>query len=626
MLEFPRWKHILIALVLVASAIYALPNIYPQDPSLQIVDGSTAGLDEAATKVRRDETIAKVRKLLDEAKIPVKSMAYEGDSLIVRLTDPELQVRAADYVRPRMGEQGYTVALNLASTVPGWLSAVGAQPMTLGLDLRGGVHFLLQVDQVAAREKRENAYVDEVRKLLRDKDINYTSVGRDANGILVTLAKAADRIRAVNLLADNVPALAVVDENIADSLRLQLPAATVQQIADEAIEQNMTGLRNRVAALAEPVIQRQGNSRIAVALPGVQDTVEAKRLMGETATLEWRAVVDTTPGSTIVPPDARLYRQRERGADGLGLPILLSKRVIVSGEQIVDARPGIDPETSRPMVSIQLDSAGGKRMLDHTLDHVGKRMAIVYITRTPVTAMVDGKEVRTSRTTEEVISDATIQGVFGSQFQTTGLEREEAQRLSEDIKAGALAAPMDIVEERVIGPSLGAENVRRGIQAVLYSFVFVMVFFVVYYRMFGIITNLALLMNLLLVVAVMSLPGVGATLSLPGFAGIALTVGMSVDANVLINERIREELRLGLTPLAAIAAGYDKASGTIADANVTALLGGIAMAAFGSGPIKGFGITLIIGIITSMFTAVMVSRGIATLIYGGRRKLSSISI
>jgi preprotein translocase subunit SecD len=385
-----------------------------------------------------------------------------------------------------------------------------------------------------------------------------------------------------------------------------------------------------VASLAEPVIQRQGTSRIIVEMPGIQDVAEAKRLLGGTATLEWRAVVEGNPQTAketgVVPPDARLYFRRAEAPGAERQPILLSKRVIVSGDQLIDAIPGIDPQTGRPDVSIKLDSAGGKRMLKYTLDNVGKLMAIVYIERTPTTSTdpVTGKEVRSTSVREEVISAATVQGVFGSNFHTTGLEPDEAKQLSAQIKAGALAAPMEFVEERVVGPSLGAENVQRGMRAVLYSFVFVMVFFLVYYKMFGVVTNVALLLNLLLVVALMSV--FGATLTLPGFAGIALTVGMSVDANVLINERIREELRLGLSPLAAIAAGYDKASGTIADANVTALLGGLAMAAFGSGPIRGFGITLIIGILTSMYTAVEVSRGIATLIYGKRRKLAGLSI
>jgi preprotein translocase subunit SecD len=382
--------------------------------------------------------------------------------------------------------------------------------------------------------------------------------------------------------------------------------------------------------VSEPVIQRQGSNRIIVQLPGVQDTAEAKDIIGATATLEYRAMIGDMAAASeaqrsgIVPAEARLYFMRETNPDGSRIPILLSRRVIVSGDQLVDATPGTNPENGQPMVSIKLDTAGGKRMFNHTLDNVGKSMGVVYVERIPETRKVDGVEVRSVKINEDVINSATIQGVFGKDFQTTGLDPQEADRLSKQLKSGALAAPMDFAQERVIGPSLGAENVERGVKAVLFSFVFVLIFFIIYYKMFGIITNLALVLNLLLVVAVMSM--FGATLTLPGFAGIALTVGMSVDANVLINERIREELRIGNTPLASIAAGYEKASGTIVDANLTALLGGIAMAAFGSGPIRGFGITLIIGILTSMFTAVTVSRAIATLIYGRRRKLKTVSV
>jgi preprotein translocase subunit SecD len=620
MLEFPRWKYVLVALIVLASLLYALPNVFPQDPALQIAAPSGGLVDDALA--------TKVRGLLEAQKIAYKSVAKEGDDLIVRLPDTGSQVRAADTVRPQLGD--FTVALNLAPTVPSWLSALGAKPMTLGLDLQGGVHFLMEVDQAAAREKRENAYVEEVQVLLRDNDIRYTGVGRDANGILVNLPNEADRAKATTLLQREVPRLTVAGDSAPGTLRLQLLPQEIQKIADDAIEQNIVSLRNRVASLAEPVIQRQGTSRIIVELPGIQDVAEAKELLGGTATLEWRAVVEGNPLTAqetgVVPPNAMLYYRRAEVPGAPRQPVLLSKRVIVSGDQLIDAIPGMDPQSGSPDVSIKLDSAGGKRMLKHTLDNVGKLMAIVYIQRTPTTSIdpATGKEVRSSKETREVISTATIQGVFGSNFHTTGLEPDEAKQLSAQIKAGALAAPMEFVEERVVGPSLGAENVRRGVQAVLYSFVFVMVFFLVYYKMFGVVTNLALLLNLLLVVALMSL--FGATMTLPGFAGIALTVGMSVDANVLINERIREELRLGMSPLAAIAAGYDKASGTIADANVTALLGGLAMAAFGSGPIRGFGITLIIGILTSMYTAVEVSRGIATLIYGKRRKLAGLSI
>jgi len=621
MLEFPRWKYFLIALVLLASAFYALPNVFPTDPAVQVAAGRGVVVDDAlATRVRGE---------LEKAKVAYASVAKEGDDLIVRVADADAQTRASETLGLALGED-YTVALKRAATAPEWLAAMGAKPMTLGLDLQGGVHFLLEVDQAAAREKREDGYVEEVRVLLRDNDVSYKTVVRDADGMLVTLAKAEDRARALNLIAQSLPQLVVAGDSGGEILRLTVSPQELQKIANDAIEQNITTLRNRVAALGEPVIQRQGTSRIIVELPGVQDPAGAKEKIGGTATLEWRAVVEGNPltamESGVVPPDARLYFRRPEPGQPADqrIPILLSKRVIVSGDQLVDAIPGIDPQTGSPDVSIKLDSAGGKRMRDHTLDNVGKRMAIVYIESRPVTRIIDGKPVNTTDVTEEVINDATIQGVFGSNFHTTGLEAEESKRLSQQIKSGALAAPMVFAEERVIGPSLGAENVRRGMFAVLASFGFVMVFFLVYYKMFGIITNLALLLNLLLVVAFMSI--FGADMTLPGFAGIALTVGMSVDANVLINERIREELRLGLTPLASIAAGYDKASGTIADANVTALLGGMAMAAFGSGPIRGFGITLIIGILTSMYTAVEVSRGIATLIYGRRRKLASLSI
>jgi preprotein translocase subunit SecD len=379
------------------------------------------------------------------------------------------------------------------------------------------------------------------------------------------------------------------------------------------------------------VIQRQGDSRIVVQLPGVQDTAQARNLIGATATLEYRHVIDygsiavEAARTGIVPPNARLYYHRnDVGADGRPRPILLSRRVIVSGDQLVNATSNMSPNGG-PAVQIELNSVGGNRMLAHTRDNVGQLMAAVYIESIPETRIVDGEEVLSFRVSEEVINAATLQGVFSRNFETTGLESQtEAANLARLLRAGSLAAPMVIIEERIIGPSLGAENVKRGTQAVFWSFMFVLVFFLFYYKVFGIVTNLALLLNLLMVVAIMSV--IGATLTLPGLAGIALTVGLSVDANVLINERIREELRNGNSPLASIANGYDKASGTIADANLTAILAGVAMAVFGSGPIRGFGITLIIGVATSMYTAVSVSRGIATLIYGRRKKLARIAI
>ena len=624
MLEFPKWKYAVMFLVLFASALYSLPNLYPKQPAVQI--SVTRGVIEEGLAARIDQR-------LKAEGIAGASVGPDGDGLIVRLPGTDAQTKAAEVLKQELGSR-YTVALNLASSVPSWLSGLGGKPMTLGLDLQGGVHFLMEVDQKAALEKRENAYLDEIRGALREAKLGDYDASRGVDGIAIRFKNPQELLRAESLLMKSFPALQFSQPDDGNGLLLKAQAtpAEAKRIADGAVDQNITILRNRIDALgvSEPVIQRQGGNRIIVQLPGVQDTAEAKDSIGATATLEYRAQIGDLGqaaealSSGIVPPEARLYFMRETNPDGSRIPILLSRRVIVSGDQLVDATPISDPQTGRPAVSIKLDASGGKRMFNHTLENVGKNMAVVYVERVPETKIVGGQTVKTVRINEDVINSATIQGVFGKDFQTTGLDPQEAERLSKQLKAGALAAPMDFVQERVVGPSLGAENVKRGVQAVLYSFVFVMVFFVLYYRMFGLITNIALLLNLLLVVAVMSM--FGATLTLPGFAGIALTVGMSVDANVLINERIREELRLGNTPLASIAAGYDKASGTIADANVTALLGGIAMAAFGSGPIRGFGITLIIGILTSMYTAVSVSRGVATLIYGGRRKLAKLSI
>ncbi|HSR64619.1 MAG TPA: protein translocase subunit SecD, partial [Xanthomonadaceae bacterium] len=415
-------------------------------------------------------------------------------------------------------------------------------------------------------------------------------------------------------------------------ITVRVPDKELQQITADAIEQNVGTLRNRINELgvAEPIIQRQGNDRVVVELPGVQDTAQAKRILGATATLEYRGVVEGNAYDAVasgnVPPEARVYYRKETGPDGKPIPILLNKRVIASGDQLVDARSGYDSRSGSPMVSVRLNGIGGERMFDYTSQNVGKPMAVVYIERVPeVRKGPDGKEVRTTRINEQVISVATIQGVFGKEFQTTGLNSaKESADLALLLRAGALAAQMDFAEERIIGPSLGAENIQRGLEAVGYSFLFALVFFLIYYRMFGVITCLALLLNLLAVLAILSV--MGATMTLPGLAGIALTVGMSVDANVLINERIREDLRLGMHPLTAIAEGYKRAKGTIYDANITTLLAGVALFAFGTGPLKGFAVTLIVGILTSMYTAVSVSRGIATLIYGRRRKLQSIAI
>lgn len=622
MLTYPRWKFALALLVLLASVLYSLPNLYPQDPSVQITANRGAKIDAALQ--------AQVASTLATAGVKPKSIALDQDgNLLVRLNDADQQTRASDALGQVLGSN-YVVALNLASTVPGWLSSLGAKPMLLGLDLQGGVHFEMQVDRDAAIAKKVEAYLEDIRGVLRDNRIRYLSVDRSgATTIRVQLADAGQSEQALSLLQQNMANLQPQANGA--TITLGLSPADLTAITTDAVEQNIGVLRKRVNELgvSEPVIQRQGSDRIVVELPGVQDTAQAKRVLGATATLEYRGVVQGDAAAALatgnVPPDARIYYRREVGPDGKPIPILLNKRVIATGDQLVDARSGLDPRSGTPEVSVRLNSVGGQRMFDYTSQHVGQPMAVVYIERIPEVSMVNGKEVRSSRVVEQVINAATIQGVFGKEFQTTGLDSpKEAADLALLLRAGALAAPMDFVQQQVVGPSLGKENIENGLRAVGFSFLFALVFFFVYYRMFGVITVLALLLNLLAVVAIMSI--IGATLTLPGLAGIALTVGMSVDANVLINERIREDLRLGMPPLTAISEGYRRATGTIADANMTTILAGLALFAFGSGPVKGFAVTLIIGILTSMYTAVSVSRGIATLIYGRRRKLASIAI
>ncbi len=623
MLEYSRFKYLIIVVVVLLSALYALPNVYPQDPSVQVTANRGYQVDEALEK--------RVEALLEKAGVTPLSVEIEDEGeLLIRLEDVQDQTRVSDLLGEEIGDN-YVVALNLASTVPPWLEAIGAKRMLMGLDLQGGVHFLMQVDRKAALDKRFDAYAEDVRVLLRDNRVRYESVERRGEGaIVVRLAPGADVDKALGLVTRDMPTLRTDVEG--NNIVIRIPDSEIQKMVTDAVEQNIGTLRNRINELgvAEPIIQRQGSERIVVQLPGVQDTAQAKRILGATATLEYRGVVEGDPYEALrtgnVPPNARIYYRKEIGPDGKPIPILLNKRVIATGDQLVTARSGYDPRSGTPQVSVTLNGIGGQRMFDFTSENVGKPMAVVYVERVPeVTIGPDGEEIRTTRTSEQVISVATIQGVFGKEFQTTGLDSpKEAADLALLLRAGALAAPMDFVEQRVVGPSLGKENVERGMTAVLYSFGFALVFFLVYYRMFGLITCVALLLNLLMVVAVMSF--LGATLTLPGLAGIALTVGMSVDANVLINERIREELRAGVPPKAAIAAGYDKASGTIADANLTAILAGVALFAFGTGPVKGFAVSMIAGIITSMYTAVSVSRGIATLIYGNRRKLKSVAI
>jgi preprotein translocase subunit SecD len=621
MLEYARWKFVVAAIVIALAVLYALPNLFPQDPAVQVSANRGSTIDQALRE--------RVQGTLEQRQLAFKriDLDEEAKRLLVRLEDAEQQNVVREALAAELGN-GYNVALNLASTVPAWLTSLGGQAMALGLDLRGGVHFLMEIDQRAALEKQGDRAADDIRALLRSNDVRYRAVTRGAQGIVVTVPSEGERNQAFTLMARDLPTLAVVDGPAVEggvTLLATLNEVAVRAEMNAALQQNIATLRNRINALgvAEPNIQQQGTSRIVVQLPGLQDTAAAKRILGATATLEYRAVDNrnSVPDAVTgrIPPESKLYYTRD------GQPVLLSKQVIATGDQLVDASSGVDAQGGTPMVSVRLDNVGGKRMLDFTNENVGNGMAVVFIERVPEIKVIDGVEQRTQRIKEEVINIANVREPFGKQFQTTGLDSpEEAAELALLLRAGALAAPIDIVEERIIGPSLGRDNIERGWKAVSFAFIFVMIFFVFYYRVFGVITCIALMLNLLLVVAIMSV--LGATMTLPGLAGLALTIGMSVDANVLINERIREELRAGNSPLSSIQSGFDKASGTIADANITALLAGVALFAFGSGPVKGFAITLCVGILTSMYTAVSVSRGVATLIYGRRRKLTGLSI
>ncbi len=622
MLEYSRWKYLVILIALALSLLYSVPNVFPQDPAVQVTANRGTKVDAALQQ--------RVEAALKKAGVPfVSSEIGKDGNLLVRTASDDDQARASQVIRDELGS-GFVVALSQASTVPAWLQAIGAKPMSLGLDLRGGVYFEMQVDKEAALAKRFEATAEDMRVLLRDNRIRYTSVEPRKDGTVVaTLATGQDAAAAQRLFARDMPTYQF--ESTANTVTVRIPQAELDKMLTDAVQQNIGTLNNRINELgvAEPIIQRQGADRVVIQLPGVQDTAQAKRILGATATLEYRGVVEGNAydarDAGLVPPEGRLFYRKELGADGKPIPILLNKRVIASGEQLQSASSLFDSQSGTPAVSVRLTSIGGQRMFDYSSQHVGKPMAVVYSERIPEVKLVDGKEVRSTRVNEQVISVATIQSTLGRDFQTTGLESmKEASDLALLLRAGALAAPMDFVDERTVGPSLGAENVQRGLKAVAFSFIFALAFFLVYYRMFGVIPCLALVLNLLMVVALMSL--LGFTLTFPGLAGIALTVGMSVDANVLINERIREELRAGMPPQTAIATGYEKASGTIADANLTAMLAGIALFAFGTGPLKGFAVTLILGILTSMYTAVSVSRGIATLIYGGRKKLKSIAI
>ena len=609
--RYPAWKYLLLIVVMVVGIFYALPNLYGEDPAVQVSPARGAKIDDSIEGL--------VQTRLADASLQPKRIERGDNNLLVRFDSTDDQLRAADVLREALGDD-YVVALNLAPSTPAWLQAINALPMYLGLDLRGGVHFLMEVDMDAAIAKALERYSSDLRTVLRKGKVRYVSIRPSSDRIVVKFRSAADRERGAELIHEEYRDLELkeVDSKGAAALEVRLSDKEQREIRKLALQQNITTLRNRINELgvAEPVIQQQGDRRVVVQLPGVQDTAAAKRILGATATLEYRAV-DTQHDVEAalkgkVPAGSRLYRHRN------GQYYLLKNRVIVTGDQIVNARSGFDSQSGTPEVSVTLDSKGARKMLAFTKENVGKPMAVVFIENKSVTRKVNGKPVVTNKKVEEIISVATIRGVFGKQFQTTGLDSpQEAHELALLLRSGALAAPIRIIEERTIGPSLGKDNIEQGFQSVVIGFALVLVFMAMYYKVFGLVADLALAVNLVLIVALLSM--LQATLTMPGIAGIVLTVGMAVDANVLIFERIREELRNGNSPQASIHAGYAKAFSTIADANITTLIAAVVLFSFGTGPIKGFAVTLSLGIITSMFTAIMGTRAIINLLYGGRR-------
>lgn len=609
--RYPLWKYLMVFFAIITAALYALPNIYGEDPAIQVTGARGASVDMS--------TLDAVTKALDKEQLSHKSITLENGSILVRFNDTDTQISARDIISEALG-QDKIVALNLAPATPDWLEAIGASPLKLGLDLRGGVHFLMEVDMDAAMEKLVGQQEEAFRSELREAKIRYRAIRPSGTeGVEVLLRNEEQLAEAKATLEKNHPDMNFVDSdsNGRYALIATFTEQRLQEIRNYAVEQNITILRNRVNELgvAEPLVQRQGASRIVVELPGVQDTARAKEILGATATLEFREVDDKADLSAAA--NGRAPAGSEIKMDRDGRPVVLKKRVILGGQSITDASSSVD-EYGRPQVNISLDSEGGNKMSAFSKKNIGKLMATVFAEykdsgrRTP-----EGKVILDKH--EEVINQATIQSALGRNFRITGIDSAaEAHNLALLLRAGALIAPISIVEERTIGPSMGQQNIDMGIQACIWGMVAVMLFTLLYYRGFGLIANIALMANLVLIIGVMSMIP-GATMTLPGIAGIVLTVGMAVDANVLIFERIREELRDGRSPQQAIHQGYANAFSTIADANITTLITAIILFAVGTGAVKGFAVTLSIGILTSMFTAIVGTRCIVNLIYGGKR-------
>jgi preprotein translocase subunit SecD len=610
--HYPLWKNLLIVAVIVFGALFALPNLFGDDPAVQVSAGRNGNVDLAL--------MSQVETALKAQSVAYKRIEMEDDRLLVRLTDADVQLKAKDVLSTTITGD-YTVALNLAPTTPGWLAAIGAEPMNLGLDLRGGVHFLMEVDMNAAVKQALDGYASEFRTLLRDDKIRYKKIQVDRDKVIISFRSLEHRDSADTKLDSEFSQLEVklLEDSATPALEMRLTEVALREIKSLALQQNIITLRNRINELgvAEPTVQQQGDSRIVVQLPGVQDTAQAKKILGATATLEFRLVDnDNDVQDAIngrVPANSKLFQHRD------GRPYLLDKRVILTGEHITNAASTIDSQSGTPAVSITLDGKGARAFSNVTRDNIGNPMAVVFIESKSENREINGEMVKVRRLVPEVINVATIRDQLSKKFQISGLDSTtEAYDLALLLRAGALAAPIEIVEERTVGPSLGQDNIDQGFASVIIGFVFVLIFMAIWYRVFGLVANLALAANLILIVALLSM--LQATLTMPGIAGIVLTVGMAVDANVLIFERIREELRIGNSPQASISAGYSKAFSTIADANITTLIAAIVLFGFGTGSIKGFAVTLSLGILTSMFTAIMGTRAVINLIYGHKQR------
>lgn len=619
------WKYLMIITVVVVSLVYSLPNLYPDEPAIQI--------SGASASIPADQAVLEsATRALKVAGLPFHGAEAQdkGKEVLIRVSSPDVQLRAQEVVRRELGEN-YVVALNLAQTTPAWLKALRAAPMKLGLDLRGGVHFLLEVDMGKALEQRQESYVADIKAKLREKKLSYRSVAENGQGFALKFEKAEDRQKAEDQLKIDFNEFTYVDRNAADGFYVDLAFTPqkLRELSDYAVNQNITTIRNRVNELgvAEALVQRQGASRIVVELPGIQDTAEAKRILGRTATLEFRAVDDSHPndGVRVTAPGVESFPYK----NDAGRYVAVKKSKIISGEQVSDAKLSFD-ENARPVVDVVLDARGGSKMGAFTRDNIGKNMAVLFVEtkrKQRLSTNEAGEQVETFDTVTDktIISNATVQGLFSSRFQISGLDSQaEAKELALLLRAGALAAPMYFVEERTIGPSLGAENINRGVHATLWGFVAIAAFMIVYYQVFGVISVIALAFNLVFLTALLG--ALNAALTLPGIAAIALALGMAIDANVLINERIREELRNGASPKSAIMMGYERAFATIVDSNVTTFIVGLMLLLFGSGPVRGFAVVHCLGILTSVFSSVVLSRALVDVIYGRRARLTSLAI